>query len=207
MASFTQQTDMGVRLFMFMLAGTCVSFSGTAADSPESVVRKLYRQVVTRRPLGIPKGADRTAISPFLSKRLLRRLDTAQACENDYLHRQAEGDVIQKPAYGWLETGLFSGANEKAIPAEALVERAEKQKDGSFLVFVRLTFKESFETYGRPPNPADQFSWRIAAVVVLQDGHPVVDDVLFFKDDWTQVDSRLEDYFSACDGPRWVGRS
>src|SRR5262249_6648933 len=91
--------------------------------SPESVVRKLYQEFIARRALGIPKGEDKTAVWPFLSKRLIQRLETAQACEGDYFRQHAADNG--KPDFGWLETGLFSGENEEALPAEAILERTE----------------------------------------------------------------------------------
>lgn len=147
--------------------------------SPDSVVQQLYRQVVTRTPLGIPKGADKAA--------------------------KHIGTQNQKPSYGWLETGLFSGSNERAIPADAKVEREEKEKDGSIREYVRLTYKESFETNGRPPSSANNFSWVVAAVVVLEDGRAVVDDVLLFTDDSMKIYSRLSERFLGCEGSHWVG--
>jgi hypothetical protein len=180
-----------------------ISPSVTAGRSPGSVVRDLYQQLVVRRPLGIPKGADKAAIWPFLSKGLIRRLDAAQTCEDDYFrqHKGEEG----KPRFGWLETGLFSGANERGIPAEAVVERTKPQKDGSFHVYVRLTYKESSETYGRTPDPANKFHWHVAAVVISEDGRFVVDDVLLFKDESTKTESRPAVSFPGCDGSRWIG--
>jgi len=104
-----------------------------------------------------------------------------------------------------MEFDLFSGANEKAIPSEAKVEREEKETDGSFRIYVRLTYKESFETYGKPPSFANSFDWIVAAVVVLQSGRPVVDDVLFFTANSTKIYSRLSEHFRGCEGSRWVG--
>jgi len=188
---------------VFLLLGCGVLSDGSAAESPESVVRQLYQQVVRRKPLGIPKGEDKTAIAPFLSTRLFRTLDTAQSCEDDYRGRHS--DPHSKPEFNWLEFDLFSGANEKAISSEAKVERQEKETDGSFRVYVRLTYKESFDTYEKPPSSANSFDWIVAAVVVLQSGRPVVDDVLFFTDDSTKIYSRLSEYFRGCEGSRWVG--
>src|SRR5689334_10697911 len=104
----------------------------TAAGHPDAVVQKLYGQVVERHPVGIPKGDDKSAIWPVLSNKLIERLETAQACENDYFrqHPVSEG----KPEFAWLETGLFSGGNEEAIPAGAVVRHIQRQKDGSFHV-------------------------------------------------------------------------
>lgn len=188
---------------LFLLLVSCLSPGGIANSSPDSVVRELYKEVVVRKPLGIPKGADRAALSAFLSKGFLRRLDEAQACEDDYLRQN--GSEGGKPAFGWLETGIFSGSNERGLPAAAVVERTQRQKDGSSYVYVRLTYKESFETHGKPPNPANTFHWDVAAVVISESGKFFVNDVLFFKDDSNTIESRVSDSFLGCDGSRWVG--
>jgi hypothetical protein len=177
--------------------------NASVGASPDAVVQELYKQVVARRPLGIPKGADKEAIWPFLSKGLIQRLDTAQACENDYCRQDTEKD--SKPGFGWLESDLFSGENEKAIPSEAVVERTKRLKDGSFHVYLRLTYRGSYNTYGRSPDPANTFKWRLAAKVISEGGRFVVDDVLLLKHGSTKIESRLSDSFSGCDGSRWVG--
>ena len=171
-----------------LLAG-CLSPTVTAGPSAEAVVRELYQQIVARRPLGIPRGVDKAAIWPLLSKRLIYRLETAQACENSYFQQHAGEDG--KPGFGWLEVNLFSGGNEQALPSAAVVERTSAQKDGSLRVYVRLRYKESFATYGRPPDPANTFRWRVAASVISEDGRFVIDDILFLKDDSTDIESRL----------------
>jgi hypothetical protein len=197
-------TDMKIfPLIMLLQLVSYVSVSGPAERSPDSVVRELYQQVVARRPLGIPWGADKAAVRPFLSKKLIQRLDVAQTCEDDYFRQHTDKD--SKPAFAWLETGLFSGANEEAIPSAAVVERTELQKDRSFHVYVQLTYKESFETYGRPPDPANTFNWHVVAVAISDGGRFVVDDILLFKDDSKKIASRLADSFPGCDGSHWVG--
>ena len=191
-----------LRLIMLVQLVNYVSPSAPAEHSPDSVVRELYQQVVARRPIGIPKGADKEAITPILSKGLIRRFDAAQSCEDDYRRQHAgEGG---KPGFSWLESGLFSGENERGLPSAAALERTEPRKNGSFRVHVRLTYKESFETYGRPPDPANTFHWDVAAVVISEGGRFVVDDILLFKDDSTKIASHLADSFSGCDGPRWT---
>jgi hypothetical protein len=196
--------DMKFRvLIILLMLVSCIFPVGIAAPSPDSVVRELYQQVVARKPLGIPRGADKAAIDPFLSKELIQKLDAAQACQDDYLRQHTDKD--SKPAFAWLETGLFSGANEEAIPSAAAVERTEPEKDGSFLVHVRLTYKESTETYGKTPDPTNTFHWSVATVVISERGRFVIDDILLFKDNSTKIDSRLSSSFSGCDGLRWVG--
>jgi hypothetical protein len=97
------------------------------------------------------------------------------------------------------------GGNERALPTSFVFDRTAKEKDGSFRVYVRLTYKESFQTYGRPPNAANTFSWNVAAVVISEDGKFVVDDVLLFKDNSTEIDSRLTTSFPGCSAGHWVG--
>jgi hypothetical protein len=188
--------------------------SKAASAQPEEVVRKLYQQIIARKPLGIPYGGDKKAIWPLLSKRLIEGLEAGHACEKDYTsHRLAiisksdpgRPPEIFKPEFGWLESGLFSGGNEEALPAEAVVERTEHQKDGSFLVYINLTYNETYKTYGRPPNPQNKFSWLVAAIVVLERGRCVVDDILFFEESTTKVMSHLLDAFWQCQGTRWIG--
>lgn len=66
---------------------------------------------------------------------------------------------------------------------------------------VRFTYRERFETYGRPPDPANFFSWRGATMVVSEAPQLVVDDVVLFRDGSTRVESRLSEAFVGCDGP------
>jgi hypothetical protein len=171
--------------------------------SPQSVVLNLYKSVVARHPVGIPQGRDKAVIAPLLSRALLNKLDTAKACERDYFKQHPEKD--SKPAFPWLELGLFSGANEEAIPSKAEVINTNRQENGSYRVVLRLIYKESYKTYGRPPDPANTFHWQVAAVVNREGGRFVVDDILFFRENSNDVETRLSDTFTGCDGSRWVG--
>lgn len=185
-----------------LLVCTCPARGGE--DRPNTVVRKLYKEVVARKPLGIPRGADRAAIWPFLSKRLTQTLDTAQACEADYFRKHP--DKTSKPQFGWLESGIFSGENEEAMPAEAVVERTDPGRDGSFRVNVRLAYTDGLQMHGRPSG-ANAFHWDVVAVVISEDRRFVVDDVLLFKDGTKQIQTRLSSLFIGCNGPHWSGES
>jgi hypothetical protein len=167
----------------------------TVPNQPEALVRSLYQQVVVRHPLGIPYGADMKVFAPYLSKALLHRFDLNDACFADW--RRQNPDPNLKPPIGLLENGIFSGGNEEAEPRAYHIERMESEKDGSLNVYVRLT--------GGTPREKP-LVWRVAAVVVRENGHFVIDDVIYLKDDNRAADSRLSAYLSAgCDGPRWVG--
>jgi hypothetical protein len=163
-------------------------------NQPEAVVRSLYHEVVVRHPVGIPHGADWKIFAPYLSEPLLHRIDLAHDCARDW-NRQNQGRILKAP-FGWGEAGLFSGGDEKASPGDFQIERAQAEKDGSFRVDVKLTFRPS-------DGPG---SWRVEAVVVRENGRLVVDDVLYLKDKGGDVESRLSEVLSAgCSGPRWVG--
>lgn len=162
---------------------------------PDALVQSLYSQVVARHPVGILYGADKKIFAPYLSKSLLHKIDLANACSRDWI-RQNQGRILKAP-FGWSESGLFSGANERTDPLTFQIKRTELEKDGSFLVYVRLSG-------GAPPEKP--WFWEIAAHVVKENEHPVIDDVIYLKDKEQDFDYRLsESLGDGCDGPRWVG--
>jgi hypothetical protein len=164
---------------------------------PEALVRSLYTEAVARHPVGIPGDADMKIFAPYLSRALLHGFDVAVACAADY-DRQYP-DLNLKPPFAWLEAGLFSGANERSQPRTFQIERTQSEMDGSLRVYVRLTWRE-------PHDKLPTVIWHVAAIVVRENGHYVVDDVVYLKDKDLDVESRLSEYLSyGCDGPRWVG--
>jgi hypothetical protein len=170
--------------------------SRTLPKQPEALVRSLYQQVVARHPIGIPGDADMKIFAPYLSKTLLHRIDVAVACAADYDRQYPDPNL--KPTFAWLESGLFSGGDERSEPRAFQIETTQSEEDGSFRVYVRLT-------WGSPPK-RPWMIWHVAAIVVRENGHFVVDDVIYLKDERQEVDSRLSEGLSAgCDGPRWVG--
>jgi hypothetical protein len=163
-------------------------------NQPEAVVRSLYREVVARHPVGIPEDADMKIFAPHLSKALLHRIDLAVACSADEARQHPDPNL--KPEIAWLEAGLFSGDDEQASPRAFHIERTQRKGDGSFRVYVRLT-------WGSHSKP---WIWRVAAIVIRENDHFVVDDVIYLKDENRDVDSQLSEYLSAgCEGGRWVG--
>jgi hypothetical protein len=134
------------------------------------MVRNLYREVVARHPVGIPGDADMKIFAPYLSKALLHRIDLAIACSEDWDRQQP--DLNLKPEIAWLESGLFSGDHERTSPRTYEIERTQQERDGSFRVYVRLTWGPS----------ASPWIWHVAAIVVRENGHFVIDDVIYLKD-------------------------
>lgn len=164
-------------------------------NQPKTLVRSLYTEVVALHPVGIPQGADMKIFAPYLSKSLLHRIDSAIACAADYDRQYPDPNL--KPPFAWLEAGLFSGDDERTEPRAFDIEGARSQKDGSFRVSVKLM-------WGAPPG--DQETWHVAVIVSKENGHFVVDDLIYLKGEGRPVESRLSEYLSAgCSGRRWVG--
>ena len=162
---------------------------------PEAMVRRLYREVVAHHPMGIPEGADMKLIKPYLSKPLLKKMDVARACYDDYIRHHPDPNI--KAPFGWPEDGLFSGGNERGSPGSFHVESVQPQKDGSFSVHVRLKYSEPYSSLPY---------WYVDVIVVQEEGHFVVDDVVYLKDENHLEESRLSQGLAAgCDGSRWVG--
>ena len=175
-------------------------------DQPEAFARSFYKWVVARHPVGLPGVADMKILAPYLSTALLHRIDLARACSHDW-DRQHPGITI-KPQVAWLESGLFSGQDERTGPNAFEIERTEKEKDGSSQVYVRLKWWETSDSsadkwHTTPERPA---IWQVGAIVTRENGHLVLDDVIFLKDKFDPVDRRLSEVLAkGCDGPRWVG--
>jgi len=136
-----------------------------------------------------------TIFAPYLSKALLHRIDQTAACEADWFRQHPETE--EKPDFGWLELGMFSGDEEMAEPSAFQIERTQAEKDGSFHVYVKLTHEESRK---RP------WTWRVAAIVRREDGGYIVDDLIYLKDKNEPSDVWLSKILAdGCDGSRWVG--
>ena len=171
---------------------------------PEALVRSLYRQVVARHPIGIPEGAEMKIFAPFMSSALLHRIETAKACEADWERRNPPPtDVVNpppvlKPPFGRLESGLFSGPNEEALPRAFSIEKTESEKDGSLRVFVNL----------RRGKPSEKpWVWHVVAIVVRENNRFLVDDVINLRNDDAGLDAdyRLSETLSRdCNGSHWV---
>jgi hypothetical protein len=175
-------------------------------------VTDLYEQVVARHPVGIPTGADKTAIWPFLSRRLIQQLETAQACQDDYSRQHPEGGVGPKPA--WINSGIFVGDGKRAAPRFINTDSKEPQKDGSYRVSMAAVERNDPGTDAsivvaggiRAYRVAPEGQWLIVATVVPENDRFVVDDVRIFEGDSPDGPSHLlSETFAGCDGPHWTG--
>jgi len=187
-------------IVVLQFAATCAlaqlppeSATQKAIEGPEEVVRSLYREIVDRHPVGIPHGEDRERISPYLSKNLVSSFDTTQACETDYVRQNKDPDL--KPPFDWLEMGVFSGANEEALPATFRIDRTQPSKNGTFRVYLQLR-------YGHPTS----LTWHVVAIVVSENTRFVIDDVILLKDATGDGELSVSQILKhGCEGPRWVG--
>ncbi len=142
------------------------------------MVQKLYKEVIARHPMGIPHGAAKTAIWPFLSERLIHAFETRDDCDLDWNRRHRNANPPVK-APGFYEDGLFSGSNEQGYVNGAVVGSTKAQPDGSYLVYVKLWSYLCTEDLATRTGKI--YRWRVAARVTSENGRFVVDDILGFK--------------------------
>jgi hypothetical protein len=162
-------------------------------DEPKALVGSFYQKVVALHPLGDSVGGQLKVFAPYLSKALLHRIDLANACDADW--RRQNRDPGAKPP--GLEGGLFTGDDERAEPTAFPLERVQTENDGSIRVYVKLIRSDPDES---------PWTWNVAAILVRENDHLVVDDVIWLKDNPQDVEVRLSEYLSQdCDGPHWVG--
>jgi hypothetical protein len=184
-----------LRCIILVQFATILALGQVAPKQPEALVRSLYGEVVARQPVGLPRDANMTTFTPYLSKALIHRIDLTTACESEYFRQHQNPN--EKPPFYWLEFGIFSGGNERTSPRAFHIERTQSEKDGSFRVNVSLTWG---------PHPEGPEIWRVAAVVRRKESHFVLDDVIFLKDEAMEAESRLSQILaSGCDGGRWDG--
>src|ERR1700675_1752637 len=144
----------------------------TLPTKPDALVRSLYTQVVARRPHDIPEGADTKVFAPYLSKAMLHRIDLAKDCSADWDKGNQDPHLKAEMASAY---GLFTGDGEEAEPRAYQIGRTESEKDGSTRVYVKLTWE-------KPPQRP--WTWRVAAVVLRENGHYAIDDVIYLEDEF-----------------------
>lgn len=187
-----------VCLLLLLMVSACGQAVAQGAPSvpaaqAEAVVVRLYKEVVARHP--IAGMGDRKVFARYFSRGLLRRFDDNAACLSDW-YRQNPG-TTDKPPFDQLEMGVYSGSDEESTPQTFHVEKTESGKDGSSRVYVKLTYAE----------PTFKLLWYVAAIVVRENGRPVVDDVIYLRDKDHPDEGRLSRVLagSECNGPRYSG--
>jgi hypothetical protein len=101
-------------------------------------------------------------------------------------------DSTDKPPFGWLEDGLFSGGDEKAAPGE--VTPIDSTPIG------RNRFRVAVLFAGQPPMLPKSFTWKGTVIVDCSGRRCLIDDFI-------AADDRrpLSRSFVGCNGRRWVG--
>ena len=193
----------------------------TVQREVEAVVVKFYKQIVLRKPIGLPGGKTLEAIRPFLSRNLIERIRASGECEKDYFRQNPDPDpngpnasMILKPPFAWLEAGLFSGDNERAGPLWFGVRHIIRQKDGSYEVYVKLKQWEEFDKYPRPRGAPYDDTWEVTVFVVRDGSHYAVNDVFYpqvYADHSIPHYPAIEETLlsqlldSGCKDGKWVG--
>lgn len=173
-----------------------------SADQPRALVRSFYAEVVAHHPRDIPKDADMKIFAPYFSQSLLHKIDEGRACSADWDSHNPDPHVKAEII---SQFGPFSGESESPEPQSFHIQKTQSRKDGSLRVYVSLA-------RSKPPESAQ--TWLVAAFVVREDGHYVIDDVVYINESTYDnpadkpADKRLSEYLSAgCNGSSWIGYS
>jgi hypothetical protein len=155
------------------LLGVSACDPATRQDKPHvqstqvaEMADSLYKEVVARRPLSTP---DRKVFGPYISRGLLHSFDLDDACFDRW--RRANPDPNLKPVVGLIEFPVFSRGAQGDDPQVFHIENVQPQKDGSYRVRINLTHSEA--SYKQ--------SWEVVVVAILENGRPVVDDLIYLK--------------------------
>ena len=170
--------------------------SNTSQSSLDAV-RVFYTYITRYKPIGIPQGRAKKTLWPLLSKRLVQKLDSLQACDDDYYRRY--GHVLEanhyKPATPWLEEGLFSGPVEAASPMKFSILGSRAIGENRIDVHLRFTHN----CCGHP----DSYHPEGVVTAILENNRWVIDDfVAMYGNDELL---RLSDGYPECKGGQWVG--
>jgi hypothetical protein len=191
-------------MIALLLAGGLAS--SPAPPAVAEAVQRFYAIVVKYHPLGLPTGDVKREMWPLFSARLAGRLALLEACERDYYEGnrgRREGEQL-KSGIPWMEYGLFSGGDEKALPVDVRIRRVTPA-GVSTRVELEFTYRDTYETYGRPPDDSNTFRWRGFMVLVKEAQHYLVDDYVPVDDDTGKMMAPLSGDFHECRAGRWVG--
>jgi hypothetical protein len=169
-----------------------VASSGTAVPTPESSVERFCAVYVKQKEYGLLEGANRRAMASLLSKRLLRQLDDAQACQKDWFRQQPKGSTDKPP---FVDCCLFSSVPD-GMPTSYRVGRSQALPEGRYEVVIDYVRK----------TKTDDIRWRDAVIVHTEDGRFVIDDVIYDIDAAPpRKPLLLSNEFTECRDGRWVG--
>jgi hypothetical protein len=164
------------------------------SSQAEVTVRAFYQRLVSHPIEGIPTPKEMKVLSPYLSGLLIYRIEQARACRDDWFRLHPKND--EKAPSTWTEIGLFSGPDDRGFPWAFRIQKVESKDDDSFRAYVRLT-------EGPRVKP---WTWEVAAIVIREKGHFVINDVVFLKDKDVPTERRLSEILKlGCHGSHWVG--
>jgi hypothetical protein len=145
---------MHVRFIAWLILIGLFGASVCCGDSPGTPVDQFYNLYLKLHPSGLPTQAEEEALAPYLSKRLLRLVDTARSCQDAFI-RKHPGD---KPPWadGCLFASLFEG------PTQFKIAKVVANPDGASTVYVH---------FGNGPA-----EWEDSVIVIREAGRHVIYD-------------------------------
>ena len=182
-------------LLGWALAGTLLG-----PPTPEAAAQQLLT-VYLKQDASVDHFDGVRALAPFLTRRLLRILGDAKACQRDWRRQQPKGSTDKPP---FVDCCLLASSPE-GIPTAFQLGSTESLSDHRYKVFVDFTYSERPGTYSDPKLPLETWSWRDAVIVASEGGRLLIDDFLFLRESPRVPPLVLSDSFTGCRGSRWIG--
>lgn len=187
---------------MMATAVAYVTLALGGAATPENAARDFFNVYLKQdKSVGHLEGVG--ALAPFLSKRLLRVLADASACQADWSHQQPKGSTDKPP---FVDCCLFASSPD-GIPTAFRLGPTEPMPDHRYKIFIDFTYTDPPGTYSDVTIPLETGHWRDAVIVAGAGGRYWIDDFLFLRDSLREAPTILSESFKGCRGRHWSGPS
>jgi hypothetical protein len=137
-----------------------------AGSTPQTLASRFYTVYIKQHSSGLfLHGSAKRTLDPLLSKRLRRLLDDAAACQADWVRQQPKESTDKPP---FVDCCLFAGSPD-GMPTSFELGPTKVLPAGEYQIIVAFVRKET----------ADVIKWRDAVIVIEEDDHFAVDDVVY----------------------------
>jgi len=175
-----------------------------AATAPAEAVAARFFTAYLKQPVNAGVFEGVRPLRPLMTKRLLKILDDAAACQKDWGRQQPKGSTDKPP---FVDCCLFASSPE-GLPTAFQLGSSEPLPDHRDRVYVSFTYAEK-PTPSDPAGHLQMWRWRDAVIVAREGGESRIDDFVYLRDAEEQPPrggpELLSESFKGCSGGRWTG--
>jgi hypothetical protein len=181
---------------MIVATLACLSVVLGNQSDPKAVTRD-FLSVYLKQGTDVGHLGGVRRVASFLTKRLLRVLDDAAACQRDWGHKQPRGSTDKPP---FVDCCLFASSPE-GVPTSFALGPTQRLPDGRHQIIVEYTYADPPGTYSDPTIPLQTAHWRDAVILTAAGGTYLIDDFVFLRD--SSKGTLLSNSFERCRGRHW----